>query len=139
MPPGWTLDNEIPVEPRDINEIILLASHESVERRRVDYRRVLRYRPSHSCYRKRIWFSLVTHRLARANTAVDKGGYGNQVLIDRPPSGKLQASDYRLKDSAMPEIRDDEVLIKTQAFAITAGTRAGLQGSKRAHPRPVAS
>ena len=65
-----------------------------------------------------------------------------QVLIDRLPSGKLQVSDYRLKDSAMPEIRDDEVLIKTQAFAITAGTRAGLQGkalAMRAHPRPVAS
>ncbi len=61
-----------------------------------------------------------------------------QVLIDRLPSGKLQASDYRLKDSAMPEIRDDEVLIKTQAFAITAGTRAGLQGSASYAGAPAA-
>ena len=61
-----------------------------------------------------------------------------QVLIDRLPSGKLQVSDYRLKDSAMPEIRDDEVLIKTQAFAITAGTRAGLQGSASYAGAPAA-
>ena len=38
----------------------------------------------------------------------------------------------------MPEIRDDEVLIKTQAFAITAGTRAGLQGSASYAGAPAA-
>ncbi|HCG71597.1 MAG TPA: NADP-dependent oxidoreductase, partial [Gammaproteobacteria bacterium] len=37
--------------------------------------------------------------------------------------------DYRLADAPMPEAGAGQVLIKTLAFAITAGTRAGLQGS----------
>ena len=61
-----------------------------------------------------------------------------QVLIDRLPSGKLQASDYRLTDAPMPEAGADQVLIKTQAFAITAGTRAGLQGSASYAGAPAA-
>jgi NADPH-dependent curcumin reductase CurA len=52
-----------------------------------------------------------------------------QVLIDSLPSGKLTTDNYRLSESAMPEIGRSQVLIKTIAFAITAGTRAGLQGS----------
>ncbi len=52
-----------------------------------------------------------------------------QVLINHLPAGKLQASDYRLADAPMPTPEDGEVLVATQAFAITAGTRAGLQGS----------
>lgn len=52
-----------------------------------------------------------------------------QVLIDSLPSGKLSTDNYRLTESPMPEPGDGEVLIRTIAFAITAGTRAGLQGS----------
>ncbi len=52
-----------------------------------------------------------------------------QVLIDSLPKGKLTAENYRLEVAPMPEAGDDEVLVKTTAFAITAGTRAGLQGS----------
>ncbi len=52
-----------------------------------------------------------------------------QILIDSLPTGKLVADNYRLAESAMPEIGPGQVLIKTIAFAITAGTRAGLQGS----------
>ncbi len=55
---------------------------------------------------------------------------GNQqVLIDSLPQGKLEAGHYRLNDGAMPEAGEGQVLVKTIAFAITAGTRAGLQGS----------
>ncbi|MDH3640594.1 MAG: NADP-dependent oxidoreductase [Gammaproteobacteria bacterium] len=55
---------------------------------------------------------------------------GNQqVLIESLPQGKLTAENYRLAEAPMPEIGDGEVLVKTTAFAITAGTRAGLQGS----------
>ena len=53
----------------------------------------------------------------------------HQVLIDSLPKGKLSADNYRLAESDLPEIADGEVLVKTIAFAITAGTRAGLQGS----------
>ncbi len=53
----------------------------------------------------------------------------HQVLIDSLPQGKLSADNYRLAESAMPEPATGEVLVKTIAFAITAGTRAGLQGS----------
>ncbi len=52
-----------------------------------------------------------------------------QVLIDSLPTGKLRADNYRLVESEMPEPGEGEVLIRTIAFAITAGTRAGLQGS----------
>ena len=52
-----------------------------------------------------------------------------QVLIDSLPKGKLSENNYRLAEGPMPEAADGEVLVKTIAFAITAGTRAGLQGS----------
>jgi NADPH-dependent curcumin reductase CurA len=52
-----------------------------------------------------------------------------QVLIDSLPQGKLTADNFRLAESALPNIADGEVLVKTTAVAITAGTRAGLQGS----------
>jgi NADPH-dependent curcumin reductase CurA len=52
-----------------------------------------------------------------------------QVLIDALPQGKLAASNYRLETAPMPEVGESQVLVKTTAFAITAGTRAGLQGS----------
>ncbi len=52
-----------------------------------------------------------------------------QVLIDRLPEGKLEASHYKLVDGDRPDVGENEVLVKTKAFAITAGTRAGLQGS----------
>ena len=52
-----------------------------------------------------------------------------QVLIDSLPQGKLTAENYRIAESPVPEIGDGEVLVQTTAFAITAGTRAGLQGS----------
>lgn len=52
-----------------------------------------------------------------------------QVLINELPQGKLEESHYRIEENPMPEAPADGVLVKTQAFAITAGTRAGLQGS----------
>ena len=52
-----------------------------------------------------------------------------QILIDSLPKGKLSADNYRLAEAGLPEAGPGEVLVKTIAFAITAGTRAGLQGS----------
>lgn len=52
-----------------------------------------------------------------------------QVLIESLPQGKLTEDNYRLEHAPMPQAADGEVLVKTIAFAITAGTRAGLQGS----------
>jgi len=52
-----------------------------------------------------------------------------QVLIDSLPRGKLEAHHYRLHTAEVPTVQEGEVLVKTSAFAITAGTRAGLQGS----------
>ncbi|MEQ8857397.1 MAG: NADP-dependent oxidoreductase [Pseudomonadales bacterium] len=52
-----------------------------------------------------------------------------QVLIDSLPRGKLTADNYRIEAAEMPKPASGEVLVETQAFAITAGTRAGLQGS----------
>ncbi|MFL2697732.1 MAG: NADP-dependent oxidoreductase [Gammaproteobacteria bacterium] len=52
-----------------------------------------------------------------------------QVIINNLPEGKLKEDDYKLIKSEVPEIQENEVLVKTISFAITAGTRAGLQGS----------
>ena len=52
-----------------------------------------------------------------------------QVLIDSLPQGKLSAGNYRLAEKEIAAPKAGEVLVKTTAFAITAGTRAGLQGS----------
>ena len=52
-----------------------------------------------------------------------------QVLIDSLPQGKLSEDHYRLSEVPMPSLGEGELLVKTSAFAITAGTRAGLQGS----------
>ena len=55
--------------------------------------------------------------------------HNEQILIKSLPDGKLAASDYERVSSPIPEIKEGEVLVQTEAFAITAGTRAGLQGS----------
>lgn len=52
-----------------------------------------------------------------------------QVLIDSLPEGKLKESDYKVVRSEVTKPKQGEVLVKTISFAITAGTRAGLQGS----------
>ncbi|NCF34166.1 MAG: zinc-binding dehydrogenase [Proteobacteria bacterium] len=52
-----------------------------------------------------------------------------QVLIDSLPQDKLSPGNYRLAESEIAAPKAGEVLVKTTAFAITAGTRAGLQGS----------
>jgi NADPH-dependent curcumin reductase CurA len=52
-----------------------------------------------------------------------------QVLIDSVPTDKLAVDNYRVARSPILKLGDGEVLINTTAIAITAGTRAGLQGS----------
>ena len=53
----------------------------------------------------------------------------HQVIIDSLPQGRLEENNYKLVESEIPKINREEVLVKTISFAITAGTRAGLQGS----------
>ena len=52
-----------------------------------------------------------------------------QVLINELPSGKLSEDNYKLSDAPMPVAEAGQGVVKTRAFAITAGARAGLQGS----------
>ena len=52
-----------------------------------------------------------------------------QIVIKSLPQGKLRAEDYERIVAPMPVVEEGTVLVKTEAFAITAGTRAGLQGS----------
>ena len=52
-----------------------------------------------------------------------------QVLIKALPEDKLPEDHYELVDGVIDEPSEGEVLVQTEAFAITAGTRAGLQGS----------
>ena len=52
-----------------------------------------------------------------------------QIVIASLPRGALQASDFELRTSSIPEAGDGEVLCRTLAVTIGAGQRAGLQGS----------
>ena len=61
-----------------------------------------------------------------------------QVIIDSLPEGKLVEGNYRLIESSLPQASSGEVLVKTISFAITAGTRAGLQGSASYAGAPTA-
>jgi NADPH-dependent curcumin reductase CurA len=52
-----------------------------------------------------------------------------QILIHSLPEEKLSEANYRMTETAAPEPGAGQVLCRTLAIAITAGTRAGLQGS----------
>ena len=52
-----------------------------------------------------------------------------QVLVAKLPDGKLREENYRFNSGPMPIASSSQVVVKTHAFAITAGARAGLQGS----------
>ena len=60
-----------------------------------------------------------------------------QVLIDALPQGKLRAGDFRFEWATIPAVGDAQVLVNTKAFAIAAGTRAGLQGSASYAGAPI--
>ena len=61
-----------------------------------------------------------------------------QILIKSLPQGKLEASNFGLELATMPVLGDDQVLVKTTAFSISAGARAGLQGSASYAGAPAA-
>ncbi|MEM7278791.1 MAG: NADP-dependent oxidoreductase [Pseudomonadota bacterium] len=52
-----------------------------------------------------------------------------QILINSLPEGKLAADNFRVETAPMPKPGQDEVLVRTAALSISAGSRAGLQGS----------
>ncbi len=52
-----------------------------------------------------------------------------QVVVENLPSGKLLCDNFKVKIGSVPKLSPGQVLIRTIAFAITAGARAGLQGS----------
>ena len=52
-----------------------------------------------------------------------------QVLIKSLPQGKLETGNFYIESVKVPVGGEDQVLVKTAAFSISAGTRAGLQGS----------
>ncbi len=52
-----------------------------------------------------------------------------QMMIANLPRGPLQASDFELRTSSIPEAGEGQVLCRTLAITIGAGQRAGLQGS----------
>ena len=53
-----------------------------------------------------------------------------QVLIDNLPEGKLRESDYKIVSSELPDVKHDEVLIKTISFGDYCWTRAGPRKCK---------
>lgn len=52
-----------------------------------------------------------------------------QIVIAEVPRGPLSVDHYALRESPVPEPKDGEVLCRTLALSIDAGSRAGLQGS----------
>lgn len=53
----------------------------------------------------------------------------HQIVIKSLPEDKLEPGNYEARDVPIPEPGEGEVLSRTLYVAITAGTRAGLQGS----------
>jgi len=51
-----------------------------------------------------------------------------QILIDQLPSGALRTEHFRIVESAMPEIRDGEVLLRILYIAVDAAMRAWMLG-----------
>jgi NADPH-dependent curcumin reductase CurA len=52
-----------------------------------------------------------------------------QILLDSLPEDKISEANYRLGEAPVPEPGPGEVLCRTLAINIAAGTRAALQGS----------
>ncbi len=61
-----------------------------------------------------------------------------KIVIAELPQGALSESHYRLETEAVPEPGDREVLCRTLALSIAAGTRAALQGSASYAGAPAA-
>ncbi len=60
-----------------------------------------------------------------------------QVIIATLPDGPLDPANFELRAGAVPECDEGEVLVRTTAFTIGAGQRAGLQGSASYAGAPV--
>lgn len=52
-----------------------------------------------------------------------------QIIIEALPEDKLSEANFKLRTEPAPEPGDGEVLCRTLAVGISAGARAGLQGS----------
>lgn len=52
-----------------------------------------------------------------------------QVVIAQLPEGKLTAGHFEVRDAAMPEIADGQVLVRTILMSIDAANRAWMQGA----------
>jgi len=52
-----------------------------------------------------------------------------KVVVENLPTGKLHCNNFKIKMGFIPKLSSGQVLVRTTAFAITAGARAGLQGS----------
>ena len=61
-----------------------------------------------------------------------------QIVIAQVPRGPLETAHFALRESPLPEPGDGEVLCRTLALSIDAGSRAGLQGSASYAGRPQA-
>ena len=61
-----------------------------------------------------------------------------QQVIASLPEGRLEPTDFALREEPVPEPGDGEVLCRTLALTIGAGQRAGLQGSASYAGAPVA-
>ncbi len=61
-----------------------------------------------------------------------------RMLIAHLPDGPLAADNFTLDVAPMPEVGPGQILIRTSAFTIGAGQRAGLQGSASYAGAPTA-
>ena len=52
-----------------------------------------------------------------------------QIVIRQLPTGALAPTDFEVRIGELPELGEDEVLVRVVAITIGAGQRAGLQGS----------
>lgn len=52
-----------------------------------------------------------------------------QILLAATPTGKLEESHFRMTETAMPEAKDGEVLLRVRYISLDAANRAWMQGA----------
>src|SRR5581483_1452732 len=52
-----------------------------------------------------------------------------QILLVEKPSGKLESEHFRLREGAIPELRDGEALLRVRYISLDAANRAWMHGA----------
>ena len=57
------------------------------------------------------------------------GSVNRQILLVEKPSGKLAPEHFKLREGAIPEVRDGEALLRVRYISLDAANRAWMHGA----------